>query len=466
MSPTLIKIYHSLPPFARDWAASARGLQLRRWRYGPETQQLVEEALEREAWTAKQWADWQKVRLVEILHRAATRVPYYRNLWATRRRGGDTRLWEDLANWPVLSKPSVRANPEAFVADDCDTRRMFCDHTSGTSGTPLNIFLKKPTVHYWYALMEARVRLLNGVSRHSRWAILGGQQIIPPGTNTAPFWVHNWAGNQLYLSANHVSAQNALAFYKKLEGFKPTHLITYSSSAAALAREFTAQGLKCSTIRVAISNAEPLLPSQRACIMDSIAPQVRETYGMGEVVAGASECAHGGLHLWPEAGYLEVFKDDFSAPVADGEAGTFICTGLLNPDMPLIRYAVGDRGVAPEWGRRCRCGRTLPLLKAIEGRNTDVLLTADGRQVFWINPIFYGLPLAEGQLVQEQVRRFTVNLVPAPGFSTAHEDIIKARLIDRVGEADVNFNRMVKIPTGPNGKFKPVISLVATEGNS
>ena len=37
---------------------------------------------------------------------------------------------------------------------------------------------------------------------------------------------------------------------------------------------------------------------------------MRDTYGMAEMVAAASECDHGRLHLWPEAGVVEVLDDD------------------------------------------------------------------------------------------------------------------------------------------------------------
>ncbi len=41
-------VYHKLPSPLRSLAASAWGLRLRRWRYGPNTERFVEEALERD----------------------------------------------------------------------------------------------------------------------------------------------------------------------------------------------------------------------------------------------------------------------------------------------------------------------------------------------------------------------------------------------------------------------------------
>src|SRR5262249_50873525 len=161
-----IRLYHRLPAPLRSIIASSRGLYLRSWRYGPDTEQLVEEALEREHWSSKRWKNWQEERLAYVLHRAATRVPYYRQQWAARRRNGDRVSWEYLKTWRILEKEPLRHNPTAFVADDCDIRQMYHDRTSGSTGTPLDLWLSKRTVRAWYALFEARCRRWNGVSRH------------------------------------------------------------------------------------------------------------------------------------------------------------------------------------------------------------------------------------------------------------------------------------------------------------
>jgi len=456
-----LTLYHHLPAPARDLAASLRGWYLRAWRYGPETERLVEEALERDFWSPSQWKSYQENRLAYILHRAATRVPYYRAYWQERRRRGDKTSWEYLENWPILEKEPLRQNPKAFVADDCNTRFMFADHTGGTTGTPLTIYLRRPTIRLWYALFEARLRRWNGVSRHENWAILGGQQVIPPWVQKPPYWVWNAPMNQLYLSANHISPQTAPAYVDALCRHNITHMIVYTSSATFLARQILDLGLTPpKELRVVLTNAEPLFPWQRQTLEQAFNCPVRETYGMGEVVAGASEDSKGKLRLWPEVGHLEVLQDDSINAVEPGEAGRLICTGLLNEDMPLIRYAVGDR---------CRLGThaiddadpvRLPIVQSIEGRTSDLLVTQDGRRVFWVNPVFYGLPIREAQIIQESLDRFVVRYVPADGFSSKAAESIKERLTARVGQAEILLEPVSQIPRGPNGKFRAVICKV------
>jgi phenylacetate-CoA ligase len=63
--------------------------------------------------------------------------------------------------------------------------------------------------------------------------------------------------------------------------------------------------------------------------------------------------------------------------VGTGETGEIICTSLFNYAMPFIRYAIGDLGVQSD--EECPCGRTLPLMKMIEGRRDSLLPLPDGR---------------------------------------------------------------------------------------
>ncbi|MBK7597339.1 MAG: phenylacetate--CoA ligase family protein [Acidobacteria bacterium] len=457
MTDLKLKIYHHLPPWGRNLAASYRGRQLNSWRYGPETERLIDEARERENWNSSQWKSRSEERLARMLHQAATRVPFYRAGWEERRRRGDRSSWEDLNNWPLLDKESVRENPLAFVSDDCHTRDLYRERTSGTTGKAIDLWWSRDAVRRWFALYELRNRLWHNVSRHQPWAILGGQPVIPATVTKPPFWVWNSAMNQLYLSSHHVSPRNLSAFADAIESYGVTHMIAYSSSAAALAREAADQGRTLHNIKVVITNAEPLFPWQRETIRQGFGCETRETYGMAEIVTAASECEHGRLHLWPEVGVTEALKDDGACPVEPGQAGRLVCTGLLNDAMPLIRYVVGDRGRLSAQDDHCACGRRLPAISAIEGRTNDMLLAKDGRRVYWLNPVFYGLPVREAQIIQESTDLIRVLYVPAPEFKSENEKTIKERLQMRMGDIPVSVEAVASIPRAPNGKFKAVV---------
>jgi len=461
MKSALMQLYRRLPAASRSLPASLWGLYLRSWRYGPETNGLVEAALERESWSAQQWKSWREERLASLLHHAATQVPYYRQHWTKRRQSGDRRSWERLDHWPLLEKEAVRNTPRAFLAEDVRPREMFCEQTSGTTGTPLTLWWSRKTVREWYALFEARCRLWNGVSRQNRWGILGGQLVLPATSRRPPFWVWNSALRQLYVSTYHLSADLIPYTLDALGKFRVEYLFGYSSSLYLLALGALRAGRRDWKMRVAITNAEPLFDHQRAAISEAFGCAVRESYGMAEIVAAASECSQGCLHLWPEVGIEETLRDPTAIP--EHERQELVCTGLLNRDMPLIRYRVGDRVSLAEDAANCGCGRRLPVLGRVDGRNTDNLVTKDGRRIFWLNPILYGLPVIEAQIIQETLGSLRVLYVPNPQQGNDVGGELRRRLRERMGEVEVTLELVSAIPRSASGKFRPVICRLSNE---
>ncbi|HVG31085.1 MAG TPA: AMP-binding protein [Pyrinomonadaceae bacterium] len=463
MNRNLLQLYHRSPAPLRSVAASLRGYQLRAWRYGRETERLVEEAIERERWGAERWRQWRGERLARVLHRAATQVPFYREQWAGRRRRGDRASWELLANWPVLEKESVRQTPRAFLADGCDVRRMFHDHTSGTTGKSLDLWLSRRTVRAWYALCEARLRHWYGVSRRDRWAILGGQLVVPAANRRPPFWVWNAALRQLYMSSYHLAPDLIPHYLDALRRYRVRHLLGYPSSLYALAQGALSLGRGDLKMAVVVTNAEPVYAHQRRAIAEAFQCPVRETYGMSEIVAAASECEDGRLHMWHEAGVVEILAG--GRPAGDGAAGELVCTGLMNEDMPLIRYRVGDRGArAAAADGACACGRTLPVLASVEGRTDDLVYTADGRRIPCIDTIYDSrLHVREAQIVQETLARVRVRYVPAPGFTHESGGSIIRGVRERMGAVEVVLEQVDEIPRGANGKFRAIVCNLPAE---
>jgi phenylacetate-CoA ligase len=451
---SLMKLYHHLPSAARPLAATLRGLYLRWWRYGPSTGRLIREAEEREYWTPAQWQAYREERLAYVLHRAASEVPYYRAHWQARRGRGDRASWELLGNWPVLEKHVLREQAERFIADGCNPRRMFFQQTSGTTGTPIRQWRSRPALRALYALAAARTRGWSGISERERRARLGGQVVVPIERRRPPFWVWNAAQHQLYLSTFHLAPDLLHGYLDALRDYGVVCLMGYPSSIQLLAEAALQSDRRDLNIRAVITSAEPLLPRQREMIEKGFRCQVQETYGMVENVAAASSCEEQQLHQWPEVGVVEVL--DGSEPLPAGEVGDLVCTGLLELDMPLIRYRVGDRGMLPTDQTPCACGRTLPGLGQVQGRSNDMLLTPDGRRVFWLNPVLYGAPVREAQIVQETLDRIRLSYVPADGFTSEWSRRLAERVRERMGDVEVTLDPVERVPRSVNGKLQMV----------
>jgi phenylacetate-CoA ligase len=267
--------------------------------------------------------------------------------------------------------------------------------------------------------------------------------------------------NQLYLSSYHLSADTVADYADALTDRSVTHLVGYPSALASLARLLIASGAPPPPgLRVALTNAETLLDGQRAEIAQGLGIPARDMFGQAEIVAAASECAHGTLHQWPEAGSVEVLDDHHDHAAAPGTTGRLVATGLLNDAMALIRYDTGDRLTPPAADRpACPCGRTLPAFGQVEGRRDDVVLTPDGREVGRLDPVFKSdFPIAEAQIVQTSRTELLVRVVALDGFGPDTREQVARRLRERVGDLDITIDEVDRIERTANGKFRAVVS--------
>ena len=459
----LNRIYSTLPPALQSVAATVNGYYLKFWRYSRETEELVAQYNQREYWTAGQWQNWRDDRLAHILRRAATQVPYYRNYWEQQRRAGNRASWEYLENWPILEKEPLRNDPRAFLAEDCDPRRMFHDNTSGTTGKSLDLWLSRQTTRAWYALYDARTRYWHGIDPAAHWAILGGQLVVPVTRTKPPYWVWNLAMRQLYLSSYHLSDAAIPAYLDALASFHIEYMIGFPSSISALARIQSEQGRSDLHIRSISTYGEQRLAHQKLAIDSAFQCDTRQTYGLAELVVGAGECPKGTLHLWPEVGIVEVV-DDAGRAIPNGVTGNLIATGIFNPDQPLIRYNTGDRAALPSRPVQCACGRQLPALKSLDGRVEDVIFTRTGRRLGRMASIFKERrPVKDAQIVQETLDRIVVRYVPAADYTPEAGASIAQGVRSRVGDVEVILQGMAQIPREANGKFKLVVCKLSPE---
>lgn len=274
--------------------------------------------------------------------------------------------------------------------------------------------------------------------------------VAPVKQKKPPFWVWNAGLNQLYLSSYHLAPSLIPAYLDALVKYRIKYILGYPSAIHALAQEALKLGRTDLELDIVIANAEPLYDYQRATISNAFGCPVRETYGMAEIVAAASECEHGSLHQWPDTGIIELGTGD------SDDSSELICTGLVNADMPLIRYRVGDSGKLRD--KACACGRSLPLIDKIEGRSDDLLYTLDGRRIGRLDPVFKGnLPVREAQIIQESLSTLKVRYVPAENFCNDVFETLTERIRERMGDVNVVFDEVSAIPRTSRGKFKAVV---------
>ena len=188
---------------------------------------------------------------------------------------------------------------------------------------------------------------------------------------------------------------------------------------------------------------------------------VIDHYGQTERVMMAGTCEHGGFHVFPDYGIVELL------PVPNTESRwELVGTPLHNWGFPLFRYRTGDE-VGPAPTQPCPCGRSFPLLGLVDGRVEDSFTAADGRPIPLPSLVIDDLSgVREAQIAQLARGRYEVRVAPAAGFDEpAVEETIR-RNVERIFGAGqhVTLRIMPRIPRSNSGKLKP--SVVEGDGSN
>jgi phenylacetate-CoA ligase len=452
-------IYARSPIWLQNIGVTLYGFYWHKRRFGGDFKRYIRSFEVRETYSSGDWRAYQSTELQRLLAHATRHVPYYRRAYAEQNRQDFASFDLDrLSELPLLEKETVRSTPDLFVADNISPRTLSTFNTSGTTGTPLAVKYSKNFHRRWSAAYETRVRRWSGVDHSMSRAMIGGRIIVPKAESKPPFWRYNYAEKQLYMSAFHISPDNAPFYVDALNQYKPDYLVGYASSHFFLARMINEQGLEVMQPKAVLTSSEKLTADMRAAIEEAYRCPVFDAYSGVEACCLASECEHHRLHLSPDVGIVELLGED-GHPVERGEVGELVATGLLNFDQPLIRYRTGDLAAFSE--EPCPCERSMPVLEELVGRLEDTVIGKDGREMVRFHGIFVALPhVQEGQVIQESLTHFRLRLVVKPGFGDEERQIIRGRFQERLGDVTLSFEYVDRIERTERGKFRAVISHV------
>ena len=391
---------------------------------------------------------WINNRLKYILNYSRNNVKHYRDFWDNHPDIDHLRL----ANWPILNKDDIRGNERDFISDQHHKSSLIKVNTSGTSGTPMVFYFDHRSYARWFSIYYYNLLIKNGINlKQDRWVNIGGRIICDPDQEKPPFWIHNFAMNQIYMSSYHLSEENIKYYIKKMVEGRITYILGYPSSINGLATWILRNEQKFQiNLKAIFTNAEPLTDLQRENISAAFNCKVIQTYGSSEFALAASESDGGQMEIWPQTGILEILN-----PNEEG-LGEFLITGLVNEAMPLIRYRLGDSGiVSPE--------EVLPSkINKIEGRTDDLIQIPDGRVIGRLDPIFKKeFKICEAQVVQVEIDRLIFRIVRDAGYTMNDEMQITIEARKRLGkEVKIDFEYVSYIERSKNGKFKTVVSLI------
>ena len=466
MNPAFKRLYDWSPVAVQSLLLSAFSSRLSRKRYGgrfPEFRDLLEES---QWWEPDRMRAWQEERLRQVLIHAYEHVPYYRETF--RHHGYDPARFqglEDLLKLPVLGRDVVKHRAAELKSRAFRADALTEGHTSGTTGSPITVFFDADMIAMNYAVMDRQYRWagLRMEKDGDRVAVLRGNVIVPLEQKRPPFWRHNRALNQLVFSSFHLAPRNLGEYLGALQAFQPAVLDGYPSSLYVLAKLLLNQGERL-PLKAAITSSETLYDFQREAIEAAFQCRVFDYYAAAERVIFSVECdQHSGHHLCEEYGITELL-DDQDRPVATGDEGFMVGTTLHNLGMPLIRYRTTDR--AARKTTHCGCGRPLPLMEDVTTKAEDVLRLRDGRLISpsVLTHPFKPLDSIEGsQLVQTDLDRLLIRIVPGGAFGEADRQHLVRELKARLGEdMRIDIELVDELPRTSRGKFKWVINEVGT----
>jgi phenylacetate-CoA ligase len=458
----LDSIYSQLPEWLQDFAVTLKGARYYKQRYGGFFAEEYALLKATEMASPLQLELLQVGRLKRILAHAAATVPHYqerlnKKSWESVRAGD----WSAFSGLPVTEKATLRSNPSKFLSGGRPDRNWIEWNTSGTTGSPMQLYYQPDAVSRQYAYVE-RYREQAGVSRFLRRAQFTGKMIVT-GERPKRLWRYDWANRALLLSSVHLNSETIPKYLDALERFEPAYLSGYPSAIYLLAQHALRYRKRTLRIPAILTSAETLGEEQRETIETAFSGKVFDQYGQTEMQSFWFECRYRRMHAHPLFGVTEIVTQD-GRPCRPGEVGDVLLTGLINRAMPLIRYRVGDRAAWAD-SERCPCGRNMPMIESIEGRLEDYLFSKQRGWVGRMDPAIKGVEgVVECQLLQEVPDSIRVLCVPAPEFKTESRLKLESNLRSRLGsEMRIDFQIVDQIPRGANGKFRAVISQLTQE---
>lgn len=452
---TLAQCYLHLPGPLQSALMNVYGYRHRQRRYGAGYERLEREVFAREHLSRDELHDLTCRRLRSLLRHAVRTVPYYRELFTRLAVDPEEiRSPEDLQRLPILQKETVQARLADFASSDRRSMRCATVHTSGTSGTglvfPMSLAAEREQWAVWW-----RYRARFGLSRKTWYAHFYGRSVVPLARVRPPFWQVNRPGRQIFFSGYHLSDRFLPYYVDELNRRKPEWIQGYPSLLAVVAAHLTDRSLRLDfTPRVVTIGAETLLGHQKALIEEAFGAPVRQHYGMVEAVGNISECPEGRLHVDQDFGLLEF------VPVEAGDSECrVIGTGFANLAFPLIRYDTGDVAVPAGPEERCTCGRPGRLVRSVDGRIEDYVVTPDGRRIGRLDHIFKGMTtIRECQIIQEHRDRVLLKIVRRNGFGPAHERLLMAEARSRLPGLRIDLAYVDAIERTKRAKLRLVVS--------
>ena len=366
----------------------------------------------------------------------------------------------EFAKLPLLSRRELQSAADLFCVHIPQAHLPTYDTTtSGSTGEPVRI-RRTAYSHLDWLATTMREHLWHAHDFLAPFCAIRAN--IPKRTRT-----ENWGAPAALLRATgpalglpittDIATQAAL-----VRAFKPGTLLIYPSNLDALAQHCSANGIRFEHLTKILTIGETLAPHVRNSAEAAFGAEISDVYSSQEAGNIALQCPQSGLyHVMAENLIVEIV-DVNGISAAEGETGRVVVTDLNNFATPLIRYDIGDYAQA---GPTCPCGRGLPTLKRILGRERNLIRMPDGSR-HWPLVGFHKFrkiaPIVQYQMIQQDREHVELRLVVERPLTVQEESNLTAHVQTSLGHPfALSFSYFDgKIPAGANGKFEEFVCRV------
>lgn len=415
-----------------------------------------------EKMTTEQIQHLQFKQIFEVFKFARHTVPYYAEKFAHLNDINDAeslkKHWHDV---PLLSRVDLqRAQEKIFTQNPISSHEPSeLMSSTGSTGLPVTVKANVATQFFWNVL-TLRDHLwhksdFNGVSAVIRYT--ENPAAKPPHGAT----FDNWGPATFQVIPTGKCHQITIATTEEeadwLQRINPHYLHCNSSTLRELTQHYAKHGGAPTNLRAVHTNSEIVESDLRQLVKNVLGIPIFDTYSAKELGYIALQCpSHEHYHVQSENVFVEILNDD-GLPCAVDEPGRVVVTALHNFSSPLIRYVIGDYAIP---GEACDCGRTLPVIKKVLGRQRNVIKMPDGKKI-WPSFASNGIKLmdlldgAQFQVIQKALTEIHINLANIHPFGVEREARIKEQLHNIFGYPfNFVFNYLERIERGPGGKYE------------
>jgi phenylacetate-CoA ligase len=391
-------------------------------------------------------------------HCQRTSPAFARRLTSAGLTPADLTRPDGLAKLPPITRRDIQLAGKAFYCADVPKTQMPIGElsTSGSTGEPVtirrtslgNLMWMAHTLrdHLWHGrnLMAPIATIRANIPAMQRSADWG-----PPFNllfTTAP-----GLGMPITLPAKTQAAE--------LRALRPGSLQTYPNNLDVLIDALADGGAPWPELQHVKTVGETVSPRLRDKARAYFGFEIEDTYSAQETGTIALQCPDcGQYHVMAENVIVEVL-DERGQPCAPGQIGRVIVTEVMNFATPIIRYDIGDYA---EVGVPATCGRGLPTLSRILGRDRNLIVMPDGTRR-WPLTGYHRFPevgpILQFQFIQADRDTVEAHLVTGRPFTAADEAALRSIVQEALGHPFTLTFRYhdAALPRGPNGKFEDFV---------